>query len=113
MPTITVELQMGGPSKLVHSNPENDDNLPAPVIPGASGATGVSWLLENGSLVTIVKSGDEGKDATFTPASPGSTTGQIQAKSLSNVLVTHDLVVNVAPPPVNELTHFAPTIEEV
>ncbi len=113
MPTLNIDLQMGGPSKLVRSHPLNAAELPAPVIPGASGLTGVAWPLVDGGLVSIAFSGTEGENATFAPVSAGSTTGQIQAHSLSNVLVTYDLVVTVAPPPVNELTHFVPTIETV
>ncbi len=110
---MLITLQVGGQKALVSSNPLNSVENPAPVIPGQFGATGIVWVLAANGIVSTEVSGVEGDHCKFTAIAPGTVAGQIQGHSLSNVLVTYDFTVVVEPPPVNELTHFAPTVEFV
>ncbi len=117
MPTLNIDLQVGGPSKVVHSNPKNDLEQDAPVLGPQAFHTAIEWPLSAGGIVSQSLSPAtgplQGADCTFAPVSAGTVTGQIQAHALDNTLVTYDLVVTVAPAPLNILTHFAPTVETV
>ncbi len=118
---LTFDMQVGGPSKLVRANPENDLNLPAPYKDGIAGNTGIRWIFDppnGGALVSKVVSNDGdpqgGLTCTFTALAAGVVTGMLKATSLTNLDVTYDsFTINIAPAPVNELTHFSPTVETV
>ncbi len=105
---LIVHMQVGGQKALFSSNPENALDLPAPTAPG----TDIGWSEDLGGIVSQQRL-NSGQQCKYTAVAPGTVTATITGLSIGGVTVTKQVQMIVDPPPVNELTHFEPTVEMV
>ncbi len=105
---LPIHLQIGGQKALITANPRNDaEDVADPHV-----GTDFSWSEDFGGIVAQLRL-NSGQQCKYTAIAPGTVTATVSGLSANGVTVTYPFTIIVDPPPVNELTHFSPTVEFV